>query len=51
MKLMAQFQTDIPDPLRYHLPALLAPGRVRAPTIGVLFFVFICQSRLKGTAM
>jgi len=24
---------------------------VRAPTIGVLFVVFICQSRLKGAAM
>jgi hypothetical protein len=51
MQLMSQFQAQVPHPLRHELPALLPPGRVRAPTIGVLFVVFICQSRLKGAAM
>jgi len=32
---------EVPDPLRYQLPAFLSPGRVRAPAIGVLFVVFI----------
>lgn len=32
---------EVPDPLRDPLPALLAPGGVRAPAIGVLFVVFI----------
>ena len=48
---MAQFQTDIPDPLRYHLPALLAPGRVAAPTIGVDLLILVGEHRLKGAAM
>ena len=51
MKLMAQFESDIPDPLCHDLPALLPPGRMTAPTIGVLLVVFICQCRLEGTAM
>ena len=38
---IAQFQAEVPHPLRDHLPALLPPGRVRAPPIGVLFAVFI----------
>jgi len=51
MKLMPQFQAQVPDPLRHHLPAFLPPGRVRAPAVRVLFGVFICQRRFKGTAM
>jgi hypothetical protein len=42
LQLMAQFESNIPDPLRYHLPALLPPDRMRAPTIGVLFSILIC---------
>ncbi len=48
---MAQFQAEVPDPLRNHLPALLTPGGVRAPAVGVLFLVFIGEGRLKGPAM
>ena len=48
---MPQFQAEVPHPLRYHLPALLPPGGVTAPAIGVLLLVFICQSRLEGSAM
>jgi hypothetical protein len=42
MKLMPQFQAEIPDPLRDHLPALLPPGGVATPPIGILLGVFIC---------
>jgi hypothetical protein len=48
---MPQFQAEIPDPLRDHLPALLSPGRMRAPTIGIDLLILICQLRLKGAAM
>ena len=48
---MTQFQTEIPDPLRHDLPALLAAGRVRTPPVGGLFLVFISERRLKGAAM
>jgi hypothetical protein len=48
---MAQFQAEVPDPLRNHLPARLTPGGVRAPAVGVLFLVFIGEGRLKSTAM
>src|SRR6266516_50397 len=51
MKLMPQFQAQVPHPLRDHLPALLPPGGVAAPPIGVLFGVLIGESRLKGAAM
>src|SRR3989440_8218568 len=34
MQLMPQLQAEVPDPLRYQLPAFLSPGRVRAPAIG-----------------
>ena len=48
---MPQFQAEIPHPLRNHLPALLPPGGVATPAIGVLLVVFICQSRQIGSAM
>jgi hypothetical protein len=48
VKLMTQFQTDIPDALRDHLPAFLSPSRAAAPPVGVLLAVFICQCRLKS---
>ncbi len=41
MKLLPQFEADIPDPLRHDLPALLSPGRVRTPSIRVDLLVFI----------
>ena len=41
----------IPHPLRHHLLALLPPGRVRAPPIGIDLSILIGQSRLKGAAM
>src|SRR5712692_6221505 len=41
MKLVTQFQAQIPHPLADHLPKLLAPRRLRTPTVGVLFHVLI----------
>jgi hypothetical protein len=40
-ELVSQFQAEVPHPLRDQLPALLSPGRVRAPTVRVLFAVFV----------
>ena len=48
---MAQFQAQVPHPLRHDLPDFLPTRSVRTPTIRVLLLVFIGQSRLKGTAM
>src|SRR6266566_9597598 len=48
---MPQFQAEVPYPLRDHLLALLPPGGVATPPIGVLLVIFICQSRLEGSAM
>ncbi len=48
---MPQFQAEVPHPLRDHLPALLPPGRVAAPTIGVDLPILIGERRLKGPAM
>ncbi len=50
-KLEPQFHAQVPHPLRHKLPALLTPGQVTAPTIGVLFSILICQSRLKGATV
>lgn len=41
MKLMPQFESQVPDPLSDELPALLSPGRVAAPPVWVLLSVFI----------
>ena len=41
MQLMPQFQTDIPDPLCHHLPALLPPGRMTAPTIWIDLLILV----------
>ena len=49
--MIAEFQADIPDPLADDLPCFLTAGCMRTPAIGVLFLVFIRQSRLKGAAM
>src|SRR5437588_8848441 len=47
MKTMTQFEAQIPHPLREDLPKLLSIGCVGAPTVCVLFFVFIGKDRLK----
>jgi hypothetical protein len=51
MEVMPQFESQVPDPLGNQLPALLSPGRVAAPSIGVDFLVFISEHRLKAPAM
>jgi hypothetical protein len=51
MKLMAQFEPQVPDPLGHQLPALLSPGRMAAPPVRVDLLVFIREHRLKGTTM
>ena len=51
LQLMPQGEAQVSDPLRDHLPALLPPGQVRAPTVRVLFPILIGERRLKGTAM
>jgi len=49
--MLAEFQPEIPEPLRQDLKAFLSPGRVRDPTIGVLLLVFIGEDRLKRATM
>jgi hypothetical protein len=51
LKLMPQFQAQVPDPLRHQLPAFLPPGRMRAPAIRVLLSSLVSQCRLKSAAM
>jgi len=51
MEVMAHFQREIPDPLIDTLPALLTPGSMTTPTIGVLFAIFIRERDFKGSAM
>lgn len=51
VELMAQFEPEIPGPLRHHLLALLSPGRVGAPAVGIDFPIFIRACRLKGATM
>ncbi len=51
VKVMAQLQAKVPDPLSHALPGFLPPGRVAAPPVGILLDVFVCQYRLKGTTM
>jgi hypothetical protein len=50
-QVMAQFEPDIPYPLRHDLPGFLPPGRVATSTIGLLLLVFVSQRRPKSTAM
>ena len=38
---MTQFQAEVPDPLRDDLPGFLSASGVAAPTIRVLFAIFI----------
>lgn len=51
VKLMAQFQTQVPHPLRKDLPELLAQRRVRTPAIWILLQVFIGERIFEGPAM
>jgi hypothetical protein len=39
MKLMAQLQTEVPDPLSNDLPCLLACCGMTTPAVGILFLV------------
>lgn len=41
MEVMAQFESQIPDPLSDQLPTFLSPGRVAAPPVRVLLAVFV----------
>jgi hypothetical protein len=49
--MLAEFQTQVPEPLRQNLKELLSAGSMRNPTIGVLLSVFISQHCLKGATM
>jgi hypothetical protein len=49
--MLSAFQAEIPDPLAQDLPAFLPTGGVRAPAIGVLLLIFVCEHRLNGTSM
>jgi hypothetical protein len=49
--LLLSINTQVPHPLGDQLPALLSPGRVAAPAIGINFLIFIRERRLKGTTM
>ncbi len=41
MKLMPQFEPQLPGPLGDQLPALLSPGRMAAPSVWVLLSIFV----------
>ncbi len=41
IELMAQLESEVPDPLRDHVPGFLPPGRLAAPPVRVLLFVFV----------
>lgn len=51
MKLMPQFQAQVPYPLRDQLPALLPAGGVTTPAVGIKLVVFIAESWLEGATM
>jgi len=51
MKLMTQLQTEIPDPLRHDLPALLPTGGLTTPTIRLLLDILIGKNGFKSAAM
>jgi len=51
MPVMAQFESQVPGPLRDHLPPFLSPGRLTAPPVRVLLTVFIREDWFKGTTM
>ena len=41
MEVMAQFESQVPDPLGDQLPALLSPSRMAAPSVEIDLLVFI----------
>ncbi len=45
LKLMAQFQAHVPDPLTDDLPGFLSSGCMTTPAIRVLFVIFISKQR------
>src|SRR5437764_1199625 len=51
LKLMAQLQAHVPDPLTDDLPGFLSSRCMTAPAIRVLFLVFISQHRFKSATM
>src|SRR5271167_8789 len=51
LKLMAQLQAHVPDPLTDDLPGFLSSGCMTAPAIGVLFVIFIGKHRFKSATM
>src|SRR5690242_11507781 len=51
MEVMPQFEPQVPDPLSDQLPALLAPGRVAAPSVGIDLLVFIREDRFKSATV
>jgi len=46
-EVLSKIQTKIPEPLTHDLPEFLSTSRARAPTIWVLFKIFISKNRLK----
>ena len=51
LQLMAQLQSEVPDPLRHDLPDFLTACRMATPTVWILFLIFISQRCFKGTTM
>jgi hypothetical protein len=51
MKLVPQFESQVPDPLGDQLLALLSPGRMAATAIGSDLLIFIGECRLKSATM
>lgn len=50
-EVLAQFQPEIPDPLRENLAKLLPTRRMRVPPIRILLVVFIGKGSFKRAAM
>jgi hypothetical protein len=46
-EVLSTIQTQIPEPLVQDLPALLSTSAMRAPTICVLFLIFIRENGFK----
>lgn len=49
--LMSQLQAQVPGPLANTLPGFLSASAVAAPTIGLLFAIFLGKRRFKRTTM
>jgi hypothetical protein len=48
---LAEFQPEIPEPVRQDLKACLSPRRVRDPALGVLLVVLLGEDRLTRATM